>query len=104
MTEHTNNIDGILRRSLTDALGPELLRDAEIERLLEEEKIVAADAEQMNRILDGARALVDRSSSHIVSRRWTEPLQGTQSTATSDVTMKRISAVTRDSPDIIVRR
>jgi len=76
MNEHTDNTDRLLQRSLTDALGPESLSDAEIERLLDEESVVAEDDEQLDRIIERARALVEQSSLRTVRQRWAGASRG----------------------------
>ncbi|HIE98994.1 MAG TPA: hypothetical protein EYQ63_18830 [Fuerstia sp.] len=97
MNEHTENNDRLLQRSLTDALGPEPLRDKDIERLLDAESAVTANDEQLNRILDGARTLVEQSASHTVGNRWAQDLSGRKFSGAARVTMRRISDRPQDS-------
>ncbi len=96
MNEHTDHNDRLLQPSLTAALGPEPLRDEEIERLLDAESAVAADDDQLSRILDGARTLVERSNSHTVGNRWLQDSSDRKFSGASGVTMKRISDTTQN--------
>ena len=97
MNEHTDNNDRLLQRSLADALGPEPLRDEEIERLPGAESAAAADVEQLGRILHGARMLVEQSASQTLDNRWSQNSAPTPSRGGSEITMKRMSDGRQDS-------
>ena len=88
MNKQNDNNDGILQRSLTEALGPKSLRDDEIERLLDVESPETVDAGQLSRIFQGTRMLIEQSSS-AVGGRFT-PARRPAGSA-SEITMKQIS-------------